>query len=94
MQKILIAAAVVAHLAIPAQAGDIDDWSRRGVEPAVGEIPVPRPGAAVRDTVGTAPAAVPAASRVIDDRVIVEERAPSASPPRCVEGPAPMECAR
>jgi hypothetical protein len=86
MQKVMIAAALVAQLAIPAQAGDLDDWGRRAVGPAVGEIPVPRPGAAVRDTVGAAPAPVPAAGRVIDDRVIVEERVPSASPPRCGEG--------
>jgi hypothetical protein len=92
MQKVLIAAAVVAHLGVPAQAGDIDDWGRRAVEPAVGEIPLPRPGAAVRDTVGVAP--VPAAGRVIDDRVIVEERAPSASLPRCGVGSARPECAR
>jgi hypothetical protein len=94
MQKVLIAAALVAHLAVPAQAGDFEEWGRHSVGPAAGEIPLPRPGAAVRDTVGAAPAPVPAASRVIDDRVIVEERAPSASLPRCSPGSARPECAR
>jgi hypothetical protein len=94
MLKVLIAAAFVAHLAIPAQAGEIDDWGRRAVEPAVGEIPAPRPGAAMRETVGVAPVPVPTAGRVIDDRVIVEERAPSVSPPRCGESSARPPCAR
>jgi len=94
MQKLLIAAAVITRLMIPAEAGEPDAWSSRAAEPAVGEIPPPRPGAVVRDTVGAAPVPVPGIGRVIDDRVIVEERAPSVTPPPCVGGATRTACAR
>jgi hypothetical protein len=85
--KIVAAATVALQLTIPlAQAADTDNWGRKGVEPAAREILAPRPGAAVRATVGAAPVPVPEVGRVIDDRVIVEERAPSVSPSRSAAG--------
>jgi hypothetical protein len=55
---------------------------------------MPRPGAAIRDTVGTATAQPPSPGRVSDDRLLVEERPPSATPRNCPAGTMPAACPR
>ena len=96
MRKIMVAAAFVAALAVsvlgPALAAD--ERSSPARDAAVGEILTPRPGAAIRDTVGAASTQPPSPGRVSDDRLIVEERAPSVSPPKCPAGATSAACRR
>jgi hypothetical protein len=98
MQKILVAAALVAALAgpvlVPAPAAEADERRIPARDAPVGEILMPRPGAAIRDTVGTATAQPPSPGRVSDDRLLVEERPPSATPQNCPAGTMPAACPR
>ena len=98
MHKIMVAAALVTALAVPvllpALAADADERNIPARDAAVGAILAPRPGAAIRDTVGTAAAQPPSPGRVSDDRLIVEERPPSVTPRTCPAGAAPAACPR
>jgi hypothetical protein len=98
MHKIMVAAALVTVVAVPvlvpALAADADERNIPARDAAIGEILAPRPGAAIRDTVGTASAQPPSPGRVSDDRLIVEERPPSVTPRNCPAGTTPAECAR
>jgi hypothetical protein len=93
MQKILVAAALVTTLTVPALTADAAERHVPARDAAVGEILAPRPGAAVRETVGTA-APPPSPGRVSDDRLLVEERPPSATPRTCPADAAPAACPR
>jgi hypothetical protein len=86
MQKILVATALAASLTVQAFAADADERNVPARDKAAGEILAPRPGAAIRDTVGAAPAQPPSPGRVSDDRLLVEERPPSVTPQNCVAG--------
>jgi hypothetical protein len=97
MHKVLIAA-VIAVLGVPALAAETDE---RGPprEVTAGESLAPRPGAAIRDTVGGAPSRASSPAPVRDDRMIVEERPPSVSPgasapQACPAGVPRQDCAR
>jgi hypothetical protein len=92
MKSVVVGAAVVLTVAV--RAGEISDDSARSRDPAAGEVLTPRPGAAVRATVGTAAPHVPGDGRVVDDRIIVEERAPSVTPENCIAGATRAACAR
>jgi hypothetical protein len=92
MQKILVTAALVAVLTVPVLAGEADERGAQAREAAIGEILAPRPGAAIRETLGSASPRVPGPGRINDDRMIVEERPPSVTPQNCPAGATP--CAR
>jgi hypothetical protein len=94
MKKILVATALAAALTGPAPAADNDERNIPTRDAAIGEILAPRPGAAIRDTVGTAAAPPPSPGRVSDDRLLVEERPPSVTPPNCPAGATAVECPR
>jgi hypothetical protein len=94
MQKILVAAALVTTLTVPALTADAEQRHVPARDAAVGEILAPRPGAAVRETVGTTGAPPPSPGRVSDDRLLVEERPPSATPRNCPADASPAACPR
>jgi hypothetical protein len=98
MRKVMVAAAFVAVLAVPVLApvlaADADERRIPARDAALDEILTPRPGAVIRDTVGTASAQPPRPGRVSDDRLIVEERPPSVSPQNCLAAGAPAACPR
>ena len=94
MQKVLVAAALVTVLTVPALAGEADERDAHPREAAVGEILTPRPGAAIRETLGSTSPQAPSSGRVNDDRMIVEERPPSVTPQNCPAGATQAECAR
>ena len=96
MKTILIAAVAAGYLTIPilAHAEDATERVRLGNEPAIGETLAPRPGATIRETAGAASPEAPILGRVVDDRLIVEERPATVSPPNCRADPTPAACAR
>jgi hypothetical protein len=94
MKKILIAATAVVVVTAPVLAYAEDERDRPATGHVAGDVLAPRPGAAIRDTVGTASPQGPRAGRGVDDRLIVEERPPSVSPPNCPGTATREACAR